>query len=461
MRRFSLLLLICLPLVLVGQSPSQYLVQGRFGTCEADTIRLFFLDGVSLRQVAKTPVQQDENGKFFAFSFQHIPPGFFFVGGGIPANTRMVVLGTDSLVFLQGDYASFYQANILYSTSNDAWGKALQISQQLQTQTNQLNQQYQRQKNSDQDISALLDGMNSLDQQKLALLDSLDKVHPILRKAMALRTYLVSPDHQAEYESEVDFFASTYFSQASLSDSMYDHMPAVNEGFQAFANTLGAINLPQETILEYCENWLTDLVKPGPTHKMAILGLMAGFNGKNEDAFVHYAQEYLSMYPGDNPEFAATLLGDIEAKKALLIGSVAPDLKLPTPAGDSLAISDLRGQVVLLDFWASWCRPCRMENPRVKAMYDRHHEQGFDILGFSLDRNKASWEKAIADDGLPWYHVSDLKQWGSIASQTYKVGSIPYTVLLDREGRIVAKGLRGAALEAKVAEILEQQPSQE
>ena len=461
MNRITFLILLCLPLTLVGQTPSQYQVQGRFGTCEADTIRLFFLDGVSLRQVAKTPVLQDEGGKYFAFSFQHIPPGFFFLGGGVPTNTRMVILGTDSLVFLQGDYATFYQANILYSTSNDAWTKALQISQQLQTQTNQLNQQYQRQKNSGQDLSSLTDGMKNLDQQKLALLDSLEKVHPVLRKAMALRTYLVSPEAQAAYDSEVDFFASTYFSQADLTDTAYHHMPSVNEGFQAYANTLGTIKLPQETVLEYCETWLEDLPKPGPAHKMSILGLTAGFNGKNDDAFVHYAQEYLSLYPGDNPEFAGTLRAEIAAKQALLIGSIAPDLKLPTPAGDSLAISDLRGQVVLLDFWASWCRPCRMENPRVKAMYDEHHDMGFEILGFSLDRNKAAWEKAIADDDLPWYHVSDLKQWGSIASRTYKVGSIPYTVLLDREGKIVAKGLRGAALEAKVAEILEQQPSQE
>ncbi len=461
MMRLFLICLTFLPQFLFAQTSSLHQVQGRFGSCDQDTIRIFFLDGISLREVAKTPVLEDENGKYFAFSFSHIPPGFFFVGGGQPVNTKMVILGIDSLVFLQGDYASFHQAQILYSHSNDAYTKAMQISQQLQNQTNQINQQYQRIKGTAQDKSTITQQMNQLDEQKLALLDSLEKVHPILRKAMALRTYLTAPAIQDSFETEVDFFASTYFSQADLSDSAYQTMPAVNENFQAYGSTLGSIKLPLETVIGYCDSLLAGLPTPGQTHKNAILGLAGGFNGKNEDAFTHYASQYLELYPGDNPEFAGTLRREIDSKKALLIGAVAPDIKLPTPDGDSLSISDLRGQVVLLDFWASWCRPCRMENPRVKAMYERENEKGFTILGLSLDRSQAAWVKAIEDDGLPWYHISDLKQWQSQASRLYKVSSIPHTVLLDREGRIVAKGLRGAALEAKVAELLEQQPLQE
>lgn len=461
MIRQILICLIFLPQLLSAQSSSVHQVQGRFSSCDQDTIRLFFLDGISLRQIGKTPVIEDENGKYFAFSFSHIPAGFFFIGGGAPVNTKMVLLGIDSLVFLQGDYASFHQAQILSSRSNDAFTKAMQISQQLQTQTNQVNQQYQRIKGTDQDKSEITQQMNQLDEQKIALLDSLERVHPVLRKAMALRTYLTSPSIQDSFETEVAFFATTYFSQVDLTDSAYQTMPAVNENFQAYAGTLGSLTLPIETVTGYCDSLLSGLPVPGQTHKNAILGLAGGFNGKNDDAFSHYASAYLDLYPGDNPEFAGTLIKEIASKKALLIGAIAPDIKLPTPDGDSLAISDLRGQVVLLDFWASWCRPCRMENPRVKAMYEREKDKGFTILGVSLDRSEPAWIKAIEDDKLPWYHISDLKQWRSQASQMYKVSSIPHTVLLDREGRIVAKGLRGAALEAKVAELLEQQPLQE
>lgn len=138
----------------------------------------------------------------------------------------------------------------------------------------------------------------------------------------------------------------------------------------------------------------------------------------------------------------------------LPIGSVAPEIRQQTPAGGTLALSDLRGKVVLIDFWASWCRPCRMENPNVKRVYERFATKGFEILGVSLDRDQAAWEKAIKDDGLPWKHVSDLGFWNNAAAQEYGVSGIPYTVLVDRDGKILEKGLRGAQLEERLAQLL-------
>ena len=138
----------------------------------------------------------------------------------------------------------------------------------------------------------------------------------------------------------------------------------------------------------------------------------------------------------------------------LPIGTVAPDFSQNSPAGKLITLSSLRGKVVLIDFWASWCRPCRMENPNVKRVYDRFHNKGFEILGVSLDRDKDAWTGAIAQDGLPWIHVSDLAFWNNAAAQLYGVSSIPYTVLLDRDGKVIAKNLRGPALEAKLAEVL-------
>ncbi len=138
----------------------------------------------------------------------------------------------------------------------------------------------------------------------------------------------------------------------------------------------------------------------------------------------------------------------------LPMGSVAPDFSQSTPEGGSMALSDLRGKVVLIDFWASWCRPCRIENPNVKRVYQRFQGKGFEILGVSLDRDHESWVKAIKDDGLPWKHVSDLGFWNNAAAQQYGVSSIPYTVLVGRDGTIIGKGLRGPELEAKLAEVL-------
>ncbi|MGB3524447.1 MAG: TlpA disulfide reductase family protein [Flavobacteriales bacterium] len=136
------------------------------------------------------------------------------------------------------------------------------------------------------------------------------------------------------------------------------------------------------------------------------------------------------------------------------VGSVAPDFSQATPDGKMLSLSSLRGKVVLIDFWASWCRPCRMENPNVVRVYEKFHNKGFEILGVSLDKEKSAWTGAIKQDGLPWKHVSDLAFWNNAAAQQYGVSSIPYTVLLDREGKVLAKNLRGPALEAKLAEVL-------
>lgn len=137
----------------------------------------------------------------------------------------------------------------------------------------------------------------------------------------------------------------------------------------------------------------------------------------------------------------------------LPVGGPAPDFSQATPEGGTLALSDLRGQVVLIDFWASWCKPCRMENPHVKKVYEKYHRKGFEILGVSLDREKGAWTNAIAQDGLPWKHVSDLGFWNNAAAQQYGVNSIPYTVLVDKQGNVLAKNLRGGALEQKLAEV--------
>jgi len=149
---------------------------------------------------------------------------------------------------------------------------------------------------------------------------------------------------------------------------------------------------------------------------------------------------------------------DIEGKflseASTMIGGLAPEIKLNGPDGKPVSLSSLRGKVVLIDFWASWCGPCRRENPNVVKMYQKYKDQGFEIFGVSLDNDANRWKAAIQGDGLTWYHGSDLMGWKSRPAQMYQVHSIPATFLLDKEGKIIAKGLRGPELESAVANAL-------
>jgi peroxiredoxin len=138
----------------------------------------------------------------------------------------------------------------------------------------------------------------------------------------------------------------------------------------------------------------------------------------------------------------------------LSAGASSPEIEMPDVNGKPVKLSSLRGKYVLVDFWASWCGPCRQENPNNVRLYNQYKTRGFEIYGVSLDKDKDAWLKAIGDDKLNWIHVSDLEQWNSSVVKMFDIEGIPYTLLLDKEGKIIAKGLRGRALELKLKEIL-------
>ncbi len=162
-----------------------------------------------------------------------------------------------------------------------------------------------------------------------------------------------------------------------------------------------------------------------------------------------------------DPKLAATevveeLKTNLETMKKAEVGSAAPSFSAPTPTGETMSLKDAMGKYTIIDFWASWCKPCRMENPNVVNVYNKYHDKGLNIISVSLDKaeQKDKWIQAIKDDKMDWYHVSNLQFWQDPIAQKYNVRSIPATFLVDENGVIIDKDLRGAALEAKIATLL-------
>ncbi|MDN3670599.1 TlpA disulfide reductase family protein [Echinicola jeungdonensis] len=189
----------------------------------------------------------------------------------------------------------------------------------------------------------------------------------------------------------------------------------------------------------------------GSFASLAAIGML---NPRNDFSFVDSVVQALDeKYP--ETKMIVNLKQQLDEMRALSMGQPAPEISLPNPEGDTVNLSDFRGKYVLIDFWAAWCKPCRAENPNVVRLYEEYNDQGFEVFGVSLDRTKEAWEKAIEEDNLTWTQVSDLKYFNSEAASTYKINAIPATYLIDPEGKIIAKDLRGPSLENKLKEIFE------
>ncbi|HHT52772.1 MAG TPA: TlpA family protein disulfide reductase [Bacteroidales bacterium] len=256
-----------------------------------------------------------------------------------------------------------------------------------------------------------------------------------------LQNYPVPPNNENQYIKEI---TNTNQAAEELKAQSQEKVRQVIQSYQS------AYNKETERVNQVIMQQLMD-----NKDELAVLMFVDIYKRDQfPDLHQQVAHALYAKYP-EHPLVVERYKVETSPKNSTNIGSMAPDLAFPDPDGKIIKLSDLRGKVVLLDFWAAWCRPCRMENPNVVKAYHQYKDKGFDVYSVSLDRDKNAWLKAIQDDGLVWpSHVSDLKHWSSEAAAIYGVRSIPATFLIGKDGRIVAKNLRGDALVNALKQLL-------
>lgn len=412
-----------------------------------DQLRLYRFNGLGFDEYQKPSLTADSLFQFKVPKTKE--PQFYYIGMG--NSIRPILLGTEDKMTINGTCMAIKGAT-LKSPMNSMYDNLKNKMNELKRQTSMLAREYQNQNGNQEEMNQVIAKMKNLDAEKLQLLDSLKKTNPFLGKVLALDTYLSYQNNAGKYANEVDYFAGEFFRFVDFSDKTYETMPWVFESFKSYALTLSSAGLDSERHKRYMEAALSRIPKGTGTYKMALNGIVTSLLQKNHTNFVHFANQLLEMIK-DNPSASADLERQIQKMSSFIIGAVAPDFKQQTPDGSQMALSELRGKVVLVDFWASWCGPCRAENPNVVKMYNKYKEKGFEILGVSLDRDKTRWLQAIEKDGLVWHHISDLKGWDNSVAKDYGVTAIPHTVLVDAEGKILARNLRGKSLEQKLEEL--------
>ncbi|MFC5044941.1 redoxin domain-containing protein [Aquimarina hainanensis] len=224
---------------------------------------------------------------------------------------------------------------------------------------------------------------------------------------------------------------------------------------------IAQIKKEQQELPEKAKQFRKEIAKNNPNSLVAIMALTDLMNLK-----IMSAKDVKNTLSQMDPSVVSSRLGKrlssfVESAIGIIdVGSVIEDFSAPTPEGKNLSLKEVMGKYTIIDFWASWCKPCRAENPNVVRVYNKYHDKGLNIIGVSLDRNKDHWIKAIKDDNLQWSHISNLQYWQEPIAREFGVKSVPSTFLIDDKGLVIAKNLRGMALENKIKELLgEEEPA--
>lgn len=248
-----------------------------------------------------------------------------------------------------------------------------------------------------------------------------------------------------------------------VSAENYRLRDSIQRTFQAFVtmaandsvrvDSMGkSLEKPYNALIEKHNQYLKSFIEKNSSSFASLAAIQQLQPEQFMDVYIKLDAGLFKKYP--NSSYIKSFHEGVAMQNKLAVGSEAPEISMNTPDNKVLALSSLKGKVVLIDFWASWCGPCRAENPNIVAAYNKYKDKGFDIFSVSLDKDGEKWKAAILKDKLIWpSHVSDLMYWQSPVVQLYNFNSIPTNVLIDKKGKILAKNLRGEDLEKKLAEV--------
>ncbi|MEL6593823.1 MAG: TlpA disulfide reductase family protein [Bacteroidota bacterium] len=446
-----------------GMSAEGVTINGEFSSCFMDTVRLYQLTGLTTEVLGTAAISSNGERSKFSMTIAALPEGLYLLGQA-PNNLMPVLLGRENSISITGNCNNLRQfGKVEGSAFNDEYLRLNQVFSSYNARRNQLVQQLNAALaggRADQQ-SLIGNQLNGLYAEQKQMVDSLKGVDAFFGAAFAPNVVeAFNPANNPEgYANSAVHFAEKFLNGLDFNNEVYQNFPIISDNLRVYTQTVFQ-NLDKGVAEGYINNKLEKLPQGTRLHQNSLAAIVQTLDRMEHPSFLTYADRYMSNYTLQATEQAyldgrrPAIERKAEMAKKLATGAVPPEISLPNPDGKVLSLSDMRGKVVLLDFWASWCRPCRAENPNVVRVYNKYKNKGFEILGISLDRTKDAWVKAIADDGLTWKHVSDLQFWNCEAAKDYSVGSIPATFLLDREGKIIAKNLRGPALEAKLAEVL-------
>jgi thiol-disulfide isomerase/thioredoxin len=422
-----------------------------------DSLRVYRSEG--LFQSFVTSAMADKNGEFVVQVPKSKTPQYYTVGVNVEqVRLKLVLLGTENEVILTGPCFDPSQTTVSKSKINESLADAQNKMNAMKVDMGKIMAVYNRDFYTDSIRIACEKQMLAVDKKKIALLDSLKKANPMAARIVALDTYtsFQNSPKKAQFKGEIEYFGSQYFQHVNFADAEYNEVPVVFNAVRDFTTvlTMRELGLTRPQIKQYLNDALKTIPAKSKTARYALTGAISVFLAQQNPLIVDFGSRFITEFPNDDPNLLAQISQVMGQMKSSMTDVPATEIAQADTANVVRKLSDLKGKVVLIDFWASWCGPCRRENPAVVALYNKYKAKGFEVFSVSLDQDRQKWIDAIAKDGLVWSnHVSDLRGWGNAAAQLYGVSSIPKTVLIDKNGIVTDHNLRGELLEKRLKEI--------